>query len=257
MLCGVSRLSPRSIVATAVFFLTAVLTAKFFPAPVNVSPPAYELAPFSASGTLALLGTVLGFAAVKKLIDRIVPRCVPPSVSTTDAAECERIVDSAPGLATYLWAGTAFGAGLFMSGMISSLKVLGFLRLPPPMETFDPSLAMVMAGGVLPNALSYFGMMKQSNGQPRPQFAWESWRVPTRKDINLRLVAGAAIFGAGWGLCGVCPGPAISTLGEILVALVKGHGWEKVAPGAYGWASYIANMIAGMGAVKLLDSVVA
>lgn len=257
MLCGVSRLSPRSIVATAVFFMTAVLTTKFFPAPVNVPPPAYQLAPFSAQGTLALLGTVLGFVAVKKLIDRVVPRCVKPNVPASDAAECERIVESPAGLATYLWAGLSFGVGLVMSGMISSLKVLGFLRLPPPLETFDPSLALVMAGGVLPNALSYFGMMKESNGNPKPRFGWEQWRVPSRRDINPRLIAGAAIFGAGWGLCGVCPGPAISTLGEIVVAAAQGASWDKMQPGVIAWAAYTANMVAGMGAVKLLDSVIA
>lgn len=257
MLCGVSRLSPRSIVATAVFFMTAVLTAKFFPAPVNVPPPAYQLAPFSGQGTLALLGTVLGFVAAKKLIDRLVPRCVKPTVPAPDAAECERITESPAGLATYLWAGLSFGVGLVMSGMISSLKVLGFLRLPPPLDSFDPSLGMVMLGGVLPNALSYFGMMKESNGHPKPRFGWEQWRVPTRKDINPRLIAGAAIFGVGWGLCGVCPGPAISTLGEIAVAAANGVSLDKLQPGFTAWGAYIANMLAGMYAVKLVDSVIA
>ncbi len=101
--------------------------------------------------------------------------------------------------------GLIFGTGLVISGMSDPAKVLNFLDLA---GNWDPSLAFVMSGAVLVAFVGYRLVFRQ----PRPLLA-ESFQVPTSRDINSRLVAGAAIFGIGWGLGGLCPGPALTGLG--------------------------------------------
>jgi uncharacterized protein len=104
------------------------------------------------------------------------------------------------GAASFL-VGILFAAGLVLSGMTLPAKVIGFLDLG---GGWDPSLAFVMAGAIVVYALA----MRLITKRRRPIFE-PKFYLPTRKDIDLRLVAGAAIFGAGWGLGGVCPGPAL------------------------------------------------
>lgn len=102
-------------------------------------------------------------------------------------------------------AGTLFGLGLTISRMIDPAKVLGFLDLA---GEWDASLALVMAAALVVMSLAY----RLAAGRQAPLFA-ERFQVPTRRDITSRLVGGAALFGIGWGLVGLCPGPAISGLG--------------------------------------------
>jgi len=105
--------------------------------------------------------------------------------------------------------GLIFGLGLVVSGMSNPAKVLNFLDLGGiPGGTWDASLAFVMAGAVAVTFIGFSRVLKL----PRPVFA-ERFYVPTRKDIDLRIVAGPAIFGIGWGLAGFCPGPALTALG--------------------------------------------
>lgn len=104
-----------------------------------------------------------------------------------------------------LLAGLLFGAGLAISQMINPAKVLAFLDIT---GAWDPSLAFVMLGAVVVTALGYRFVLRQ----PKPLLD-DSFSVPTRTDVNGRLVIGAAIFGVGWGLGGYCPGPAIASIG--------------------------------------------
>lgn len=97
-----------------------------------------------------------------------------------------------------------FGLGLGLSGMTLPSKVLGFLDVA---GNWDPSLMAVMAGAILVHAVSYRLIIKR----PSPVLAG-SFQVPTRRDIDWKLVVGAAIFGLGWGLGGICPGPALVDL---------------------------------------------
>lgn len=99
-------------------------------------------------------------------------------------------------------AGLVFGLGLVVSGMINPAKVLNFLDVA---GAFDPSLAFVMASALGVTAIGY--RLTKPMGRPvfEARFEW-----PTAKDIDPRLITGAALFGAGWGLAGFCPGPAIS-----------------------------------------------
>lgn len=97
--------------------------------------------------------------------------------------------------------GLLFGAGLMVSQMSNPAKVFGFLDIT---GAWDPSLAFVMAGAVAVFAIFYRVALQR----PAPLWA-PRYRVPEAGKIDLSLVGGAAMFGAGWGLGGFCPGPAI------------------------------------------------
>lgn len=124
--------------------------------------------------------------------------------------------------------GLLFGIGLVVSGMSDPAKVLNFLDLA---GTWDPSLAFVMIGAVLVAFLGYRVVLKRD----RPLLA-SAFRLPTAKDVDARLLAGAAIFGVGWGLGGFCPGPALTALG-------------LAAPGAL---VFLPAMFAGLWAARML-----
>lgn len=101
-------------------------------------------------------------------------------------------------------AGLLFGAGLAVSEMINPAKVLNFLDI---FGHWDASLAFVMLGAVVTTAIGY----RLAFRRERPLLEGD-FMLPTRQDIDARLVAGSAIFGIGWGLGGYCPGPAIAGL---------------------------------------------
>lgn len=121
-----------------------------------------------------------------------------------------------------LVSGTLFGAGLTVGGMVDPQRVRRFLDI---FGEWDPTLAFVMGGAVVVMAIAW----RLQRGMTHPVFA-EKWSLPDRSDLDARLVAGAAIFGIGWGIAGICPGPALASL-----ALVP----AKVLP-------FIIAMIAGM-----------
>ena len=100
--------------------------------------------------------------------------------------------------------GLLFGAGLAASGMTNPEKVQGFLDLT---GVWDPSLMFVMGGAVVVTLISFRFILKLS----RPVFS-EQFHMPSSTSIDTRLIIGAALFGTGWGLGGLCPGPAISSL---------------------------------------------
>ncbi|WP_169568597.1 YeeE/YedE family protein [Sneathiella limimaris] len=103
-----------------------------------------------------------------------------------------------------LVSGILFGYGLALSGMLSPSKVVGFLDLT---GNWDPSLAFVMGGGLMVTVIAFHFLLKR----PHPLFG-DKFYLPTRKDIDKRLVIGSALFGLGWAIGGLCPGPALSSL---------------------------------------------
>lgn len=103
-----------------------------------------------------------------------------------------------------LCTGLLFGAGLVVSGMTQPVKVLGFLDVT---GRFDASLMLVMVGAIAVHFLGYRYVRRRS----APMFD-DKFQVPTRRDIDAKLIIGALLFGAGWGLGGYCPGPAIVSL---------------------------------------------
>ena len=100
--------------------------------------------------------------------------------------------------------GIIFGIGLTVSEMIDPAKVLGFLNI---FGDWDPSLAFVMIGALIISS-PFFHLFKNNK---KPIFA-KSFNYTTHKEINKKLIIGSSLFGAGWGLAGLCPGPAIASL---------------------------------------------
>ena len=114
------------------------------------------------------------------------------------------------GIAAAFLCGFVFAVGLVTAGMTQPSKVVGFLDFT---GAWDPSLALVMGGALAAHAL----LRRLVARRPRPLLAAQ-FHLPTRTDIDGRLIAGAAIFGVGWGLGGFCPGPALVALGGAMHA---------------------------------------
>jgi uncharacterized membrane protein YedE/YeeE len=105
--------------------------------------------------------------------------------------------------------GLVFGVGLTVSQMINPAKVLGFLDLGAIASGgWDPSLALVLLGATMTTLIGYRLVFRRH----RPLFA-DAFTLPARHDIDARLILGAVVFGTGWGLVGLCPGPAVAALG--------------------------------------------
>ena len=126
-----------------------------------------------------------------------------------------------------LVAGLLFGGGLAVSGMIDPAKVLNFLDIT---GTWDASLAFVLAGATATAAIG-FALVRR---RPAPLFAAQ-FQIPTARAVEPRLLAGATLFGIGWGLAGLCPGPALVDL--------------AIAPGSIGL--FVASMLAGMAVFRV------
>lgn len=133
-------------------------------------------------------------------------------------------------LISALAAGLIFGFGLGLSQMVNPEKVLGFLDVG---GAWDPSLAFVMIGAIAVGFFAFRFIPRAS----KPAFA-DVFQIPTRNDIDARLITGAVVFGVGWGLVGLCPGPAISS----------------IAYGHYESLIFTAAMLAGFGLTGLVPS---
>jgi hypothetical protein len=107
-------------------------------------------------------------------------------------------------IVTALLAGGIFGFGLALSGMMDPMRVRGFLDIA---GKFDPSLAFVLVGAVAVSGLGY-----AISRRTRVPLFDTAFHLPTRRDIDGKLLGGAAIFGIGWGMAGFCPGPALASL---------------------------------------------
>ena len=127
-----------------------------------------------------------------------------------------------------LVAGTLFGAGLTLSGMTDPQRVRGFLNL---FGQWDPTLAFVMGGAVLVMAIAW--RLRRQMGHP---LLAEQFVLPGRSDLDAQLIGGSAQFGIGWGLAGLCPGPAIASLALAPVAVLP----------------FVVAMLAGMAIHRLL-----
>jgi len=130
---------------------------------------------------------------------------------------------------TSLLAGLVFGLGLLVSGMADPAQVLGFLDLA---GAWNPSLAFVMAGAIAVGAVGFALARRRQTALTGGAMKW-----PQATRVDRRLVGGSLLFGIGWGLAGICPGPA-------LVALGAGYGQALV---------FVLAMLAGMGLFELLE----
>lgn len=105
-----------------------------------------------------------------------------------------------------LIAGILFGSGLILSGMSDPAKVLAFLDIA---GAWDPSLALVMAGAIGVALPPFYWARRLERSWLGAPMAW-----PQRHGVDRRLLGGSALFGVGWGLSGICPGPALISLGS-------------------------------------------
>jgi hypothetical protein len=121
-----------------------------------------------------------------------------------------------------LLSGLVFGGGLALSGMTNPAKVLAFLDV---VGAWDPTLALVMGGALAVNAVA-FALTRRRTA---PLFGG-AFSLPTLSDLDAPLLAGAVLFGVGWGLVGLCPGPAVASL-------------ARGAPEVWG---FVAAMVVGM-----------
>ncbi|WP_119680784.1 DUF6691 family protein [Indioceanicola profundi] len=133
-------------------------------------------------------------------------------------------------IASAFLVGLLFGLGLVVSQMVNPAKVLAFLDI---FGNWDPSLALVMGGAVAAAAVGFAIAGRRSAPLWAPAF-----QIPTRRDLDARLITGAALFGIGWGLVGLCPGPAITALSLGM--------WQVFV--------FVAAMLAGMSLFRLLPA---
>ena len=116
--------------------------------------------------------------------------------------------------------GIIFGIGLVISEMINPAKVLGFLNI---FDKWDPSLAFVMIGALIVST-PLFHLFKKND---KPLFS-SSFLISNNKEIDKRLIIGSILFGTGWGLVGLCPGPAISSLALLNISSVAFVFWMSI-----------------------------
>jgi len=126
------------------------------------------------------------------------------------------------------FAGLLFGIGLIVAGMANPGKVLGFLDLD---GAWDPSLVLVMAGAIAVSSIAFFAAKSRSLS-----LLGLEMQIPKSRLIERRLVGGSLLFGIGWGLAGICPGPAFVLLGT---GMAKGF-------------VFVIAMLAGMGLFEWL-----
>lgn len=125
--------------------------------------------------------------------------------------------------------GVLFGIGLLVAGMANPAKVLAFLDLA---GAWDPSLALVMGGAIAVGLIAF-----RLASQRKVSVLGEPMRLPTRRDIDRRLVFGSLGFGVGWGLAGFCPGPALVAFGALEAKAMV----------------FVVAMLVGMAAFELME----
>jgi len=208
MICGSSRLSARSIAATATFFVTGSITARFMYKDLEPSATPEDW-------TLGIRGMeLLALQAIPLLLNLFIYALVPsadkPAVkSASEPNSVNPPRSSLLRLLVHLSTSFQFALALQLSGMTDARKVRSFFLLPYH-RAFDPSLVFV-AAGALPIGLFLFHFAR---GDERARLGG-TMTVKTGK-IDARLLIGSAIFGLGWGMAGICPGTGLVNIGSSL-----------------------------------------
>ncbi|KXN92235.1 hypothetical protein AN958_08688 [Leucoagaricus sp. SymC.cos] len=198
MVCGIARLSMRSIVATAIFFATGVITAHIVHGDLEPTAP---------------LDWSLGTTARKFLAAQLIPLSLPESDAETLLKGASVELEPQPVFRhiACLSNSIQFALALQLSGLTNPSRVVRFLLLPFH-RAFDPSLAFLVMG-TMPLAMALY---RYARGNEIPRLGGK-WSIPKGGEIDWRLITGAAIFGIGWGLAGVCPGPGLVNFGHALI----------------------------------------
>ncbi|KAL1741547.1 hypothetical protein HDZ31DRAFT_45210 [Schizophyllum fasciatum] len=227
MVCGLSRLSVRSLAATCTFFLTGVLTTRILHGATadTLSVGTDWTLGMHGSGLLAAQAVPLALISSLYLRRKVSP-------PDTKVAEVKQPGRSKARLLAAFATAVDFALALRLSNLVDPQKVLSFLALPPgirgiidvPLRAiglvhgsatrpFDPSLAF-LAAGALPLGMVLYRFYR---GPEVPRLGGQ-WSIPRGGAVDTRLIIGAAIFGVGWGMVGICPGPALVNLGRALTS---------------------------------------
>ncbi|KAI8895970.1 hypothetical protein BC833DRAFT_599357 [Globomyces pollinis-pini] len=188
MLCGVSRFSRRSIIASACFVSSGMIARVILPSDSGFSM-IQERIP-SEGDILNQISFLFAFISILMV-----------GVLVTKRTSWLRPFIS-------LWCGFIFGCGLILAKMTQARVVIGFLSLLKDPLLFDPTLLSLVLGAVVPLSIIYnLYIAHQKKTLLNDQFD-----VPSRTDIDKDLIIGSIAFGFGWGVCGICPGPLIVNL---------------------------------------------
>jgi len=220
-ICGLARLSKRSFAAVIAFMATGIVTASFCPdnSVVRAVP---EIGMFPDNTTSVIGGAICVVFATASLPVLLKEPMTEKKIEERESAlkAKEEANDSKKILVGAVTA-SIFSVGLAVSGMVKQYKVFGFLNVKGfSTGTWDGTLALVMGGGVVVSALGYywvkgFNLFPNERALSCPLLLDNScgkFNIPTNTVIDLKLLLGSAIFGVGWGLGGLCPGPALFAL---------------------------------------------
>eukprot|EP00980_Cylindrotheca_fusiformis_P028274 scaffold22589_cov138-Cylindrotheca_fusiformis.AAC.37 len=270
-ICGMARLSKRSFIAVATFMTSAVATANIV-APDNRTfsttfsflrgskvPNLYNrklgiaaTAPFVLATAYALhnLYTTVKADRNKRLAKEngnsgqeqasakesdIIE--VEPKSERKSRQELAMVEDGVGKLLPAVFTSSAFALGLAVSGMVLPSKILGFLNLHLVKKgSWDPTLMTVMAGGSAVSWISYqfvkgFGLFDHSYSMECPRRS-SRFAIPTNTNVDLYLISGAVSFGVGWGIAGLCPGPALFLAASGTEPIIK-FWWPTYLAGSY------------------------
>jgi len=218
-ICGLARRSPRSLAAVLTFMATGVfaatgcsVTCPFFPYFRDSLESVKEHLP--TESTIAFGAAIAALAAVLTLPGLLRA----PQKLDTEGKDEQFQFDNKRKVIPAIVSAALFSLGLKISGMTVSSKIYGFLNVKGIKDgSWDPTLACVMGGGLVVSFLSYqwvkgFNIVKNAKALECPLSLKSSgghFNVPTNKVIDTKLLIGEAMFGLGWGIAGLCPGPAM------------------------------------------------
>ncbi|PUU73220.1 hypothetical protein B9Z19DRAFT_1005491 [Tuber borchii] len=192
MLCGIPLGRLRSVVAAITFSATCLVAATvvgaYTESPCGSTPcytPTYPT-PARVKQLIAITATAMAITRTSLPLLRKLPQRTAEIIAS-------------------LWSGALFSLGLMIAGMTNPTKPLGFYSMiTDGGKRWDPSFLMIPIFALLPNFLIWRRLVGRADAAPRG-----GWKTPTKKGIDFKLIAGSAVFGIGWGLLGVCPGPGI------------------------------------------------
>jgi len=215
-ICGLARLSIRSMVGVVSFMITGILFASVVPASnphIRNTPDAMETyAPTTTTSVIVtVIVAIVGISALVGLTRKI------PSSDSTEG-QLDELTNNRQKILPSIGGAILFAIGLFVSQMTVYSKIFGFLDVRLIAKgSWDPTLVIVMCGGFIVSFVSYqwvngHNIITNSYALQCPLSQKDTvgkFSVPTNKIIDGKLVLGEAIFGLGWGMAGLCPGPAM------------------------------------------------
>jgi len=252
-ICGMARLSKRSLVAVAIFMTLGIAAA-------TICLPICKVAKFLRTTidhlddffpteiSSAIATTLIGFFGAVSISKFVTVA----SNDSDDEMKQEELKNDQRKLPVAMFSAAIFSVGLFVSGMTKNYKIHGFLDMKKLINgSWDPTLVFVMGSGLIVSAISY-QFVKGSNYLVKNEKVTLScpllqsspngkFNVPTNTKIDKKLVIGASLFGLGWGIAGLCPGPAL---------FLAANGYPQVL--YYWWPSNIFGALLAEKSKKLL-----